>query len=197
MAISSILQRGALLHRLPRPLWQAALLLLTATSSCGQAATNDSPTSPQPFTVHEVTQFSSPWAMDFLPGSGVPLTKMALVSEREGLLWLVDTATGRREAVIGVPEVNVAGQGGLGDVVVHPGFAGNQRVYLSFVEKGDGGSGAVLGYGRLILGSGPPRIDGFKIIWRQAPKVSGNGHFSHRIAFGPDGLLYLTSGDRQ
>jgi glucose/arabinose dehydrogenase len=40
-------------------------------------------------------------------------------------------------------------------------------------------------------------LDGFKIIWRQAPKVSGNGHFSHRIAFGPDGAMYLTSGDRQ
>jgi glucose/arabinose dehydrogenase len=55
----------------------------------------------------------------------------------------------------------------------------------------------VLGYGRLVLGSGTPRIDGFKVIWRQTPKVSGNGHFSHRIAFGPDRLLYLTSGDRQ
>jgi len=135
--------------------------------------------------------------MDFLPGSGTALTKMALITEREGKLWLVDTATGKRQAVAGVPDVNVAGQGGLGDVVAHPGFAGNQRVYLSFVEKGAGGNGAVLGYGRLILGAGAPRLDGFKIIWRQAPKVSGNGHFGHRIAFGPDGLLYLTSGDRQ
>ena len=136
--------------------------------------------------------------MDFLPGSGVALTNMALLSEREGKLWLVDTGTGKRAAVSGLPQVSVAGQGGLGDVVVHPDFAGNQRVYLSFVEKGAGGtSGAALGYGRLILGSGPPWIDGFKIIWRQSPTVSGNGHFSHRIAFGPDGLLYLTSGDRQ
>ncbi|MCY7271855.1 MAG: PQQ-dependent sugar dehydrogenase [Sphingomonas bacterium] len=151
----------------------------------------------RPFTVAEVARFSSPWAMEFLPGSGVALTNMALVSEREGQLWLVDTASGKRQAVSGVPSVNAAGQGGLGDVVVHPSFAGNQRVYLSFIEKGDGGSGAVLGYGTLVLGSGAPRIDGFKVIWRQAPKVSGNGHFSHRIAFGPDGLLYLSSGDRQ
>jgi glucose/arabinose dehydrogenase len=92
----------------------------------------------------------------------------------------------------------VAGQGGLGDVVVHPGFAGNQRVYLSFVEAGDDGtSGAALGYGRLVLGQSPPRMEGFKVIWRQQPKVDGDGHFSHRVAFGPDGFLYLTSGERQ
>jgi glucose/arabinose dehydrogenase len=136
--------------------------------------------------------------MDFLPGSGVALTKMALLTEREGKLWLVDTQTGAKQEVAGVPKVKVAGQGGLGDVVVHPGFAGNQRIYLSFVEAGDGGtSGAALGYGRLVLGQGQPRIEGFRVIWRQQPKVDGDGHFSHRIAFGPDGLLYLTSGERQ
>jgi glucose/arabinose dehydrogenase len=97
-----------------------------------------------------------------------------------------------------VPKVSVGGQGGLGDVVVHPAFAANHRVYLSFVEAGPGATrGAALGYGRLVLGKGTPRIDGFKIIWRQSPKVEGGGHFSHRIAFGRDGLLYLTSGERQ
>ena len=188
--------RGEFLHRrLPRA-WQVAFAALLA-SAC-QSGSSAAPTdAARPFAVAEVASFSSPWAIDFLPGSGVKLTNMALVSEREGRLWLVDTATGKREAVSGVPQVNVAGQGGLGDVVVHSSFAGNQRVYLSFVEKGEGGNGAALGYGRLVLGSGVPRIEGFKIIWRQAPKMSGNGHFSHRIAFGPDGLLYLTSGDRQ
>ena len=188
--------RGTGLHRRSLDGWQVAFAALLA-AGC-QAGSSAAPADPErPFTVTEVASFSSPWAMEFLPGSGVELTGQALVSEREGQLWLVDTATGRRQAVGGVPAVEVAGQGGLGDVAVHPGFAGNQRVYLSFVEKGDGGSGAALGYGRLVLGSGRPRIEGFKIIWRQSPKVSGNGHFSHRIAFGPDGLLYLSSGDRQ
>ena len=150
-----------------------------------------------PFTTTQIASFSSPWAMAFLPGSGLPLTSLALVSEKGGKLWLVDVRNGSKRDVAGVPAVEVAGQGGLGDVVVHPGFAGNQRVYLSFVEAGPGGtSGAALGYGRLVIGSGEPRIDGFKIIWRQVPKVDGSAHFSHRIAFGPDGLLYLTSGER-
>jgi glucose/arabinose dehydrogenase len=163
------------------------------------SAQRDAAASKRPFTVTEIAKFSTPWAMAFLPGSGVPLTNMALLTEKEGKLWLVDVGSGKRTAVSGVPSVVVAGQGGLGDVMPHPDFAGNRRIYLSFVEGGEGGtSGAALGYGTLDLGNpeAPALLD-FKVIWRQQPKVSGDGHFSHRIAFGPDGFLYLSSGERQ
>lgn len=137
--------------------------------------------------------------MAFLPGSGLRLTNAALLTEKEGKLWLVDVTNGKRTAVSGVPSVVNAGQGGLGDVMPHPDFAGNQRVYLSYVEGGPNGtSGAALGHGRLDLSNAAaPALRDFKVIWRQQPKVTGDGHFSHRIAFGPDGFLYLTSGDRQ
>lgn len=171
--------------------------LLAGCQSQGSAQVEAS--GPQPFKVTEVAQFSTPWAMAFLPGSGVPLTNTALLTEKEGRLWLIDVASGKRTAVSGVPRAVVAGQGGLGDVMPHPDFAGNQRVYLSYVEGGPGGSsGAALGYGTLDLANpAAPALRNFKVIWRQQPKVSGNGHFSHRIAFGPDGFLYLSSGDRQ
>ncbi len=210
MAKTQFLQQGAALHRPARHIWQAGLLLLAATSACGQAgpvankgagasSANQAASGPagRPFNVAEVASFSTPWAMDFLPGSGGALTGMALVTEKEGTLWLVDTATGAKQQVAGVPAVRVAGQGGLGDVVAHPDFASTRRVYLTFVEAGEGGSGAALGYGTLEMGNGPPRLADFKVIWRQAPKVSGNGHFSHRIAFAPDGSIFLSSGDRQ
>jgi len=185
----------------------AAVALAACGTAPGQGAASDqSPASDtRPFKVTEVAQFSTPWAMDFLPGSGLPMTNMALVSEREGKLWLVDVATGKKQAVSGVPTAKVAGQGGFGDVVVHKDFAGNQRVYLSFVEAGPNGtSGAAIGYGRLLF-TGPAVPNGpfsaslsdFKVIWRQQPKVSGDGHFSHRIAFAPDGTMFVTSGDRQ
>ena len=176
---------------------QASLLFVVA--SCSAAPSQSAqPASDRPFTSTQVAKFETPWAMAFLPGSGLPVTGMALVTEKSGKLWLFDVGSRTKQAVGGVPAVKVAGQGGLGDVVPHPDFAGNQRVYLSYAEAGPGEtSGAALGYGRLVLGKGQPRIEGFKVIWRQAPKVTGNGHFAHRIAFAPDKTIFLTSGDRQ
>jgi glucose/arabinose dehydrogenase len=136
--------------------------------------------------------------MTFLPGSGRALTNQALVTEKAGKLWLIDVATGQRQEVAGVPtDIRVEGQGGLGDVVAAPDFASTQRIYLSYVEPQGELGGAVVGTGRLVLGQGAPRIEGFQAIWRQQPKVAGGGHFSHRIAFGPDGKLYISSGERQ
>jgi glucose/arabinose dehydrogenase len=181
-------------------LMPAAALLLTLAACGSSTQTNAQPkeASGRPFTTTEVATFTMPWAMDFLPGSGVPLTNMALVTDKGGTLWLVDVSNGNKQQVAGVPTVKVAGQGGLGDVVVHPGFAGNQRVYLSYAEPGPNGtSGAALGYGRLVMGQGQPRIDGFKVIWRQTPKVTGDGHFGHRLVFARDGTMFLSSSDRQ
>ena len=181
-----------------RILQSAALVLLAAcgtapSSTRAQAASGD-----RPFEAAEVATFNAPWAMAFLPGSGVPLTGAALVTEKGGKLWLLNTGSGERQEVAGVPAVRVAGQGGLGDVAVRLESLGKYRVYLSFAEAGPNGiSGAAVGYGMMTLGEGQPRLEGFKVIWRQSPKVTGNGHFGHRLAFAPDGTLYISSGERQ
>ena len=186
-----------------RIMQSAGFLVLAA---CGAAPIQSQESSSEkPFATAEVTSFNSPWAMTFLPGSGLPLTNVALVTEKGGKLWLLDTATGKKQEVSGVPSVKVAGQGGLGDVVAHPDFAGNQRIYLSYAEPGPNGtSGAALGYGRLLF-TGPAvpggpvgvSLQDFKVIWRQSPKVAGDGHFGHRIAFAPDGTMFVSSSDRQ
>ncbi len=165
----------------------------TAETNSGANAGAQATDQGRPFTVTQVSAFDSPWALEFLPGS-----ERALVTEKGGRLWLIDVATATRQQVSGVPTVKAAGQGGLGEVVVHPDFAKNQRVYLSYVEAGEGGtSGAVIGHGRLIQGQAQPRIEGFKVIWRQSPKVTGNGHFAHRIAFAPDRTMFISSGERE
>lgn len=171
------------------------LIPLLALAACGAAPGQSS--GQRPFTSTEVASFESPWAMDFLPGSGVRLTNAALVTEKAGRLWLVNAVTGRKQEVAGVPSVHVEGQGGLADVVAHPDFAGNHRVYLSYPEAGPNGtSGAAVGYGRLVLGKGQPRLEGFHVIWRQQPKVSGGAHYSERIAFAPDRTMFVSSGER-
>lgn len=144
-----------------------------------------------PFTLEQRGDFEDPWAMTFLPDGSA-----ALVTEQAGqlILWRADGST---VAVGGVPAVSYAGQGGLGEVVLHPDFAANRFVYLSWAEEGEGGKGAVVARARLSDDMAAPSLEGLEIIWRQTPKVEGNGHFGHRIAFGPDGLLYISSGERQ
>lgn len=144
-----------------------------------------------PFTVATIGSFDEPWAMTFLPDGG------ALVTERKGRLkWR--RADGTTSDVAGVPGVAYGGQGGLGDVVLSPDFANDRYVYLSWVEAGDSNTfGAAVGRAKLVAAASGARLEGLQVIWRQEPKVSGRGHFGHRIAFGPDGMMYVSSGERQ
>ena len=145
----------------------------------------------RPFVVEELDRFDEPWAMAFLPGGEL------LVTDRGGRLRLREV-DGRTIEVGGVPKVVADGQGGLGDVIASPGFASDRTVYLSWVEPGEGGTGAVVGRVRLAGTSDAPELTDLRVIWRQQPKTSGSGHFGHRLAFSPDGAyLFVSSGDRQ
>jgi len=137
-----------------------------------------------------VATFSSPWAMTFLPDGRM------LVTEKGGSLVLASPEGRPLGTVEGVPRTAVVGQGGLGDVVLHPDFADNGLVYLSHVEEGQGGYGGVIVRGRLTLEEAGGRLEDVERIWTQTPKESGGRHFAFRMAFGPDGMLFITSGDR-
>lgn len=181
----------------PRSALLAATLLL---AGCGtsSSSTAQTPAGERPFTVTEVAKFEAPWAMDFLPGSGLPLTNMALVTEKSGKLWLIDAASGKKQQVSGAPQVVAEGQGGLLDVVAGPQFAGNQLVYLTYSEASkNGGTQLALARAKLVLGAGAPELQQLQVIWRN-PSGGEGGHYGARIAFAPDGnSLFLSAGDRQ
>ncbi|KFN49474.1 PQQ-dependent sugar dehydrogenase [Arenimonas composti] len=144
------------------------------------------------FAIEDVAGFVDPWAMSFLPDGRL------LVTEKAGVLRLFDPGTRAAGEIGGVPEVVERGQGGFGDVVLHPGFADNGWVYLSWVEAGPGGTGSAVGRATLVLDeAGGGTLQGLEVIWRQSPKRGGDGHFGQRIAFGPDGMLYISSSERQ
>jgi glucose/arabinose dehydrogenase len=143
----------------------------------------------RPFVVEALARFDEPWAMTFLPDGS------ALITEKPGrlLLWREGQAA---VPIAGVPKVDYGGQLGLGDVVLHPDFARNRLVYLSWSEPGASDArGPVVGRARLATDGGAPRLEALQVIWR-AEKTDGRFHHSHRIAFAPDGKLFITSGER-
>ncbi len=143
------------------------------------------------FTVTTVGQFDEPWALEFLPDGRL------LISEVGGALKLLNS-DGSIGEITGLPEVKHGGQGGFGDVVLHPDFSDNNMVYVSYVERGDGQtSGAAVARAQLRLAGDGGELADLEVIWRQVPKVTGQGHFGHRIVFGPNGYLWISSGERQ
>ena len=168
----------------------ATWALLRAGDSLAQSAPDFAETNP--FATTPLASFDQPWAIAFLPG-----TKLALVTERGGALKLWQEGGAMRD-VAGVPAVVHSGQGGLGDVVLAPDFRRSGMIYLSWAEAGPSATaGAAVGRARLVQGPAP-RLEGLQVIWRQNPKVTGRGHYGHRLAFAPGGRhLFISSGDRQ
>lgn len=168
-----------------------ALLFTAALGACTNSRNAPAPT-PSTFEAVERGRFAEPWAMTFLPDGRL------LVTEKRGALR-VHRLGGDAGTVSGVPEVVYAGQGGLGDVILHPGFAENGLIYLSYAEAGEGNTaGAAVARARLELDeAGGGALGDLQVIWRQVPKMGGRGHYGHRLVFSPDGKLFITSGDRQ
>jgi len=160
--------------------------LLIALAGCAGAQAD------LPFDVRPVAEFDEPWAMAFLPDGRL------LVTEKPGRLYVVGRDGTKSSPIAGVPEVAYGGQGGLGDVALHPDYTDNALVYLSYAEAGDDATrGAAIARGRLELNDTGGRLTGVEVIWRQVPKVTGRGHYGHRLLFDDEGYLWVSSGERQ
>lgn len=130
-----------------------------------------------------------PWAVAFLPQGRF------LVTERPGRMRVVE-ADGRLGAPLaGVPEVVARGQGGLLDVVLDSGFAGNRTLYFCFSEPGAGSANSTA-LARARLSTDASRLEDVKVIFSQKPKVASSLHFGCRIVEARDGKLFLVLGER-
>jgi len=128
-----------------------------------------------------------PWGLAFLPDGRM------LVTERPGRLRIIAANGGKPyEVVQGLPKIWAQGQGGLHDVVLDPAFVDNRLVYVCYAEERDDGQSTAVARGRLAMSS----LDDVQVIFRQVPKVDGPNHFGCRLAFAPDGRLFVTLGER-
>lgn len=131
-------------------------------------------------------KLNAPWGMAFLPDGRI------LVTEKSGQLRMIENGKLLPQPVAGTPKVIDNGQGGLLDVALHPQYAQNGWIYLSYSARGTDGVGTEVMRAKLQGMS----LTGSEVVFSQTPKISGGNHFGSRIVFDRAGYLYITMGDR-
>ncbi len=141
---------------------------------------------------HQVTVLARglehPWAVEPLPDGSL------LVTERPGRLRLVSASGQLGEPITGLPAVDARGQGGLLDVALSPSFASDRTIYWSYAEPREGGNGTAVARG--VLAADRRSVGSVQVIFRALPTYDGTMHYGSRLAFGPDGKLFITLGER-
>jgi glucose/arabinose dehydrogenase len=146
-----------------------------------------------------------PWAVEPLPGGDFLVTekpgRLRIVSAKGevgppvgGLLPVGSGGPSAASAQGGLPPITAQGQGGLLDVALSPGFARDRTIFWSFSERREGGSGTSVARG--VLTEDRRNLEQVRVIFRALPTYNNGLHFGSRLAFGPDGMLYITLGDR-
>lgn len=143
-------------------------------------------------TPYEVSVISKglkrPWAIIQMPDSRF------LITEKSGYMRIVGTDGAIQKDIIGFPEVDDDGQGGMLDVALDPDFSQNRTIYWSFSEPQDKGNLTAVGKGK--LSSDETRIENVQIIFRAFPVFESSLHYGSRLIFDNDGYLYVSGGER-
>ena len=134
---------------------------------------------------------TNPWGLAFLPDGTL------LITERDtGRVKRVDTATGETTTITGAAGVDTGGQGGMLDIAIHPEFPAEPWVYLTYaVANDERETTTALGRGR--VDDHLEVFTEFEQLRAVEPFLDRRNHYGSRVIFGPDGMVYLTVGDRQ
>ena len=146
-----------------------------------------------------------PWAVEPLPDGAFLATeksgKLRIISANgeigqpvTGLLPVGQGGVSSESGQGGLPPITARGQGGLLDVALSPTFSTDRTIYWSFSEQREGGSGTSVARG--VLTADRRNLEQVRVIFRALPTYNNGLHFGSRLAFGPDGKLYITLGDR-
>lgn len=157
-------------------------------SSCGQKSDNEINT-PQEVTFTAelmVPDMDIPWGMEFLPDGGM------LITEKAGQIILFKD--GEKTNLQNVPPIYFRGQGGLMDIRLHPDYANNGWIYLSYASEEGVEKGGHTAIARAKL-SGNSLTD-LEVLYKASPNTTAGRHFGSRIEFDANGYLYFTIGER-
>ena len=170
--------------------------LILGFSSCSNNTQLEEKVEPSPYAVVSekltfqvdtlFTEFENPWGMTWLPDGRM------LVTEKKGeiLVFKDDKFTG--EKLTGVPAISDVNQAGLLDIAVHPKYAENGWIYMSYAKKQDKGEVLVIARAKLNGNA----LEGLEEVFVCGPEWEGGRHFGSRIIFDNDGYLFFSNGDK-
>ncbi len=173
----------------------ALIALLAASARADVPPVTDRPAPPAPkpapvvtagYKVVEIAKgLDHPWSLAFLPDGAI------LVTEREGRLRIIRNGQLDPKPIAGVPPVHTGSQAGLFDIVLHPKFAENQVVYLTYAHGSNSANATRVARARF---DGAALLD-LKVIFEAKPSKDTNNHYGARMAFLDDKSFALTIGD--
>ena len=170
-----------------------ATLLAASIATVASGSDRELPPAPQPakvvtsgYKVIEIARdLNHPWSMAFLADGSI------LVTERIGRLRLIKDGKLLPQPIGGVPPVHTGGQAGLFDVVLHPDFAQNHLLYLTYASGTGAANGTQVARARFDGGA----LRDLQVIFKALPLKDTDNHYGGRMAFLPDGTFALSIGE--
>ncbi|WP_418606950.1 PQQ-dependent sugar dehydrogenase [Pseudoalteromonas sp. US3C1013] len=133
---------------------------------------------------------SIPWAIEALPNGDL------LITERSGILYLLRNNSTSLTKITGLPKIDANGQGGLLDLELHPDFANNQWLYITYSSSEGDGAGSNTALMRAKLSNDHSQLLESQQLYKGEHNSKKGQHYGSRIVFDNQNYVYFSIGDR-